>query len=155
MDNNVFNILTGEVEEIPVEEDYTPEKYKFDLFGTLNSISNKGYAFSEEDQSAYPPYMINRGLMQNLDTVLYANEMNMNNQVTKEMHYDYLYYSISKKKRYGKWAKPSKDNKELIDNIVEYYKINRNYALQYIKMVGEDELKKHLVKKMNQGGRIK
>lgn len=154
--SDVFNLLTGETEQVQeTEENYLPEKYKFDLFGTLNSISNKDYSFDSEHQSSYPPYMINRGLMQNLDTILYANEMNMHSQVTKEMHYDYLFYSVSKKKRYGKWAKASTDNKELVDRITEYYKINRKYALQYIKMVGEEEIKKHLDKKMYLGGKIK
>lgn len=156
MSDEFLNILTGEIEKTEdKEENYLPEKHKFDLFGVLGSISNKEYIFDEEDEKSYPPFMINRGLMQNFDTVLYANDMNINNQVTKQMHYDYLYYSVSKKKRYGKWAKATNDDKILIDQIVEYYKINRKYAHQYINQVGRDELKKFLDMKLNVGGKKK
>lgn len=151
-----FNLLSGEIEAEVIEEDEVePKKYKVDLFSVLNSISTKDYSFTEEMNDGYQPFIINKGLMQHIDTILYANEMNINHQVTKEMHYDYLYYSVSKKKRYGKWAKASTDDKELIDDIVEYYKINRNYAEVYMRMVGRDRMIEHLKNKMNQGGRLK
>lgn len=125
-----------------------------DLFPTLDSInSKKEYLMQGEiDRKEYNAFMVNRGLSQFMDTVLFANEMNKYYSLDKDMQYDFYFYSIPKGKRFSKWAKsnPSKD----IELIMKAYNINRSRALEYLNLLTEDNIKE-LEELMNPGGKSK
>ena len=63
----------------------------------LNSINFTKEDLSE-DMKSYPPYIINRCLSGHLDCVLFANEMNKNHFLDKDMQFHFLLNSIRKKK---------------------------------------------------------
>ena len=50
----------------------------------------------------YSQWRTNNILSNHKDTILYANEMNCHYGVTDQMHYDYLFNSIRKTKRWSK-----------------------------------------------------
>jgi len=86
----------------------------------------------------YPAYMINRGLSQHMDTVLQANEMNVNNHIDGRMQYDYLLHSVEKRKRYGKWAKGEKDELSML--VMEAFGVSRRHVQGYLDNLTTDDL---------------
>lgn len=107
----------------------------------------------------YEKWRTNSSLASHLDTIMYANEMNLNSGVTDQMHYDYLFYSIRKKKRYG--SKKSEKDKllekqlaeetENIELISEYYKYNTVKAKSVLRVLTKSQLE-NIRKRMEKGG---
>lgn len=113
------------------------------MFEFLDSI-NTGTKLDltvDEALKDYVPFQINNGLSQHLDTVLLANEMNKRPWLSKEMQFKFLSNVVTKKRRYGKWAKADVvANQADIDMISEYYSINNSRAVEYIKVLKFHEL---------------
>jgi hypothetical protein len=122
------------------------------LFDVINNI-NAGKAqfhWTDEVSKNYVPYMINRGMSQFPDTIMYANEMNIRNNVDTDQQFQYLYHSVKPKKmRISKWAKPEKDAEVLV--IAEYFGCNVQLARMYSNMLTDDQ-KKLICDKMFKGG---
>ena len=102
------------------------EEQKYD-WRYENSIINGKEPIEIDGQ--YSQYRTNAVLMNHVDTVLYANEMNNKICLTDKMHYDYLFYSIRKKKRFSPplsaiEKKKRKEEQELISLISSFYKYN-------------------------------
>jgi uncharacterized lipoprotein YehR (DUF1307 family) len=89
----------------------------------LNAINyTKEPLLDTDDESVekgYTPFVVNRCLSYFIDTVLYANEMNLRPETDKKMQFDYLQTTIRKNKRYSKWLK--QESIENLDVIKEYY----------------------------------
>ena len=93
----------------------------------------------------YVPFIVNKSLSYFMDTVAYANEMNKYPFLDKRMQYDYLKGSIRKRKRFSGWVK--KDKSDVIDAIIKYYDVSYRKALEYEKLLTEDqkqEILKHI-----------
>ncbi len=128
---------------------------KIGLFDFLTDLtSNKEYLLSENTEREFNIYMVNKGLGQQMDLILLANEMNKSPGLTKEMVHDFYFYSIKKKKRYGSWAKADNGNKEVLDLIVKHYVVNRTVAESYLKLMTPDDINS-LKQKYEVGGRSK
>lgn len=108
-------------------------------FDFINSISlTKQEIFNDENESAYVPFIVNRGLSYFIDTCLYANEMNMSAVIDKKLQYDYLFYSIRKGKRFSRWAK-AESNEDL--NIVkEYYGFSDKKAVEAMAILSKSNI---------------
>jgi hypothetical protein len=80
----------------------------------LNAINyTKEPLLDTEDESVekgYTPFVVNRCLSYFIDTILYANEMNLRPETDKKMQFDYLQRTIRKNKRYSKWLKQARRN---------------------------------------------
>ena len=100
-------------------------------------------------RSKYSIFMINRAFSQHIDTVLYAQEMNLKPLIDKEMHFDFMVSSIRSRKRFGKWAKadPNKD----LEMIQTYYNFNIEKSLDVLKILSSDQLE-YIRNKMDHGG---
>lgn len=111
-------------------------------FDYVNSISSTKENLIVDDisEKAYAPYMVNRSLSNFLDTVFYAQEMNMKHTLDKKMQYDFLRLSIKKGKRFGKWAKAEKS--EDIDAIKFIYNVSNEKARSYLKVIKQEDLAK-------------
>lgn len=128
------------------------EDKKITPFDFINDISGqKEYIFSEDTERAYSNYLVNRGLSQHIDTILLANEMNKRPSIDSLMHHDFLFYAVSKKKRYGKWARDSKENEESLQLIMTEYCVNRSVAQQYMAVLDKSDIKALKTKYSNQG----
>ena len=44
-------------------------------------------------ESKYPSYIVNRCMSGQIDTLMYANEMNISNQLDNKLQYDFLLYT--------------------------------------------------------------
>ena len=66
----------------------------------LNSINQTKRDLSEDIKS-YPPFIVNRCLSGHLDCVLFANEMNKNGHLDKDMQYSFYLNSLRKRKGFS------------------------------------------------------
>lgn len=117
----------------------------FEYIKTINSKSEK-----IEDLDGYVPFIVNRGMSYTIDTVLFANEVNMNSHIDANLQYDFYFYGIPKKKRYGKWIK--KDILSNIDIIQENYRCSITRAIEYSGLLTPEQISV-LEKRVNKGGR--
>jgi hypothetical protein len=100
-------------------------------FDHIKAIDEKTeYTFNPDE--SYSQYVINRGLSFNIDTIFFVHELNKYRRVrlSDKMHYDFLFFGIPKKKRYGKWIK--QDKTERIDVICKYYECSIERAKEYL-----------------------
>jgi hypothetical protein len=123
-------------------------------FVYIDNISSSRESIWEDSISdkEYNPYMVNRGLSQYRDTVLFAQVMNMNGQfVSPKMQYDFYRHAItSKKKRFAKWHKP--DKLEEIEKLARHFGINIRDMENYVSLMSETDYEQ-LMRTLEKGGR--
>ena len=67
----------------------------YELKDWLNSINlNKKNLFEDDPTAKYPAYIINRCMSGHLDTVLFANEMNLNAHLDSDLQYSFFLNSV-------------------------------------------------------------
>lgn len=121
------------------------------IFSFVNSIGeNKEYIYSDDTSAEYSAYMINRAMSNHPDCLFLANEMNKYSQVPNNSQYDFYFYSVPKKKRYGKWAKAEKVPQ--LELIMEVYGYSRAKAEQVLDLLTPEQL---TIMENRHGGRTK
>jgi len=86
---------------------------KLELKEWLGSINETKENLIDNDpllEKDYLPYIINRCLSGHIDCVLFANEMNIYNQLDRKLQYDFLINILRKRKRFSPWLKKEKIN---------------------------------------------
>ena len=119
----------------------------------LNSINtNKKNLIDEDPDSAkeYAPYIINKCMSGYLDTVLLANEMNINSQLDKKMQYDFFINIVRPRKRFSPWLK--KEKIESLQVVKQYYGYSEEKAKSALKILTQDQID-FIKQKMNRGGK--
>jgi len=117
----------------------------FDYLNAINYDKTDLMTGTDNDQLAesdYQPFLINRGLSQHVDTIMYANVMNQYPNLDKKLQFDYLINIVRKKKRYAKWAKASEDFD--LEAVKQYYGLNTQKASYALRVLTEKQL--HLIK---------
>lgn len=122
------------------------------IFDILNSVSGIKNDLSNEEKfkSIYNPFMINRFLSMSPDTVFFANWVNQHSNIPDKYQYLIYLYGIEKKKRFFKYEKAEKQTED-IQAIKDYYKINTNKAMEFERLLSNEQIKQ-LKKKMEIGG---
>jgi len=118
----------------------------------LNSIN-----FTKEDLTVddpdtvkdYPAYIVNRCLSGHLDTVLFANQMNLYPNLDKDMQYQFFLNSLRKRKRFSPWLR--KDKIENLNIIKKYYGYSNEKALQALRLLTNEQLD-YIKKRLETGG---
>jgi hypothetical protein len=105
---------------------------------------------SNECESSYPPYIINRCFSGFLDTILIANEMNLNSHLDKKLQYDFYINIIRPKKRFSPWIK--KEKLDSLESIKQYYGYSDDKAKTALKILTEEQIE-FIKSKLNRGGR--
>jgi len=100
-------------------------------------------------EKIYVPYLINRSLSFNVETLGYANVINLRNNLDKKLQYDYYFYLFPKRKRFSKWFKRKSDDD--VKLIREYYGYNIQKAKQALTILSKGQLET-IRKKFEQGG---
>ena len=77
----------------------------FDFVNQINHGKINLMDKTPELEKEYKQFIINRALSFNHDTVLYSNEMNVQNHLNPKLQFDFFLNIIRPKKRYGKWLK--------------------------------------------------
>ena len=105
----------------------------------------------EYHESDYKQRVINKGLSYFIDSILYVNEVNQRHYLTNKQHYDYLFNSLRKKKRFSKWHKKTPvDN---VDLVMQSYKYSQTKAEEAIKLLSDAQIDE-LRDRLEQGGRV-
>jgi hypothetical protein len=114
----------------------------------LNSINLTKEDLSE-DIKEYPPYIINKCLSGQVDSVLFANEMNMNHHLDKDMQYSFYLNSLRKRKRFSPWLR--KDKITDLECIKSYYGYSNEKASQALKILTKEQIN-FIKKRLDIGG---
>ena len=107
----------------------------------LNSINLNKTDLIDEDptlEKEYPPFVINKCMSGHLDTVLYANEMNMTHFLDKKLQYDFYLNSVRKRKRFSPWLR--KDKVKDLDVVKSYYGYSNEKAQQALRILSPAQL---------------
>ena len=116
----------------------------------LNSINHTKVNLLEENPDAkYPAYIINRCMSGHLDTVLFANEMNMNHHLPLDMQYSFFLNSVRKRKRFSPWLR--KDEIKDLDCVKRYYGYSNEKAKQALRILTNEQLN-FIKSKLETGG---
>ena len=112
------------------------------LFDYLNAITYNKKDVIEDDpiiEKFYPAYQVNKTLSQNLDCILYVNEMNLRPSCDEKSQFDYLINNIRKRFRKAeKWLTP--ESLTDIDCIKEYYNYSDEKARRVLNIFPADEI---------------
>tara|TARA_R100001440_G_scaffold35021_2_gene54026 strand:- start:396 stop:773 length:378 start_codon:yes stop_codon:yes gene_type:complete len=105
----------------------------------LNSINqNKRNLYDEDPTVKYPAYIINRCMSGHLDTVMFANEMNLSPQLDSDMQYSFYLNSVRKRKRFSPWLR--KDEVKDLDSVKRYYGYSNEKAKQALRILSKEQL---------------
>ena len=113
-------------------------------------MTKKNLMVDEKSEKDYVPFIVNRGLGYFSDTVLLANEMNVNCHIDDKLQYDFLKGTVKKRKRFSKWLKSEDDRK--INIIKEYFGYSTSVAKQCADLFDEEQIN-HLEKQLSKGGK--
>ena len=109
----------------------------YELKDWLNSVNFTKEDLSE-DISSYPPFIVNRCLSGHIDCILFANEMNMNAHLPKDMQYSFYLNSLRKRKRFSPWLR--KDKVKDLECVKQYYGYSNEKASQALKILNKEQL---------------
>ena len=118
----------------------------FDYVNSIN-ITKKDIMHDDIAEKGYAGFMVNRALSYFVDTVLYANEMNVNHHIDGRLQYHFLINIIKKKIRFSKWLKPTEvENLELIKEYYGYSNAKAKSVLPLFNAEHIEEMKKRIYK---------
>jgi hypothetical protein len=123
----------------------------FDYLNAINT-TKKDIMVDDVAEKAYTSFMVNRGLSYFPDTILFANEMNVNHHIDHRLQFDFFINIIKKKKRFSKWAKPI--NIENLELIKEYYGYSNEKAKSVLSLLNDEQINE-LKLRMYKGGKRK
>lgn len=114
---------------------------KYELKDWLNSINQTKNNIMDEDSESirqYSPYIINRCLSGEIDSLMYANEMNMKSSLDKKLQYDFYINILRKRKRFSPWLR--KEAVKDLECVKSYYNYSNEKALQALKILTKEQI---------------
>jgi len=121
----------------------------FEYVNAINT-TKKDIMIDDLAEKAYNSFIINRSLSYFNDTVLMANEMNINHHLDNRLQFDFFINIVRKKKRFSKFMKP--ETVSDVEAVREYYGYNNEKARQALTLLASDQINE-LKKKVYKGGR--
>ena len=125
---------------------------KIELKDWLNSVNfNKKDLLADDPTaiSSYPPYIVNRCLSGTVDTILFANEMNLNAHLDKDMQYSFFLYTLRKRKRFSPWLK--KEQVDDLDLVKKHYGYSNEKAKVAVSLLTKTQIE-NIRNKHDMGG---
>ncbi len=121
-------------------------------FEYVNAINNtkKDIMIDDLAERGYNSFMVNRSLSYFKDTVLYANEMNINHNIDNRLQFDFLINMVRKRKRFSKWEKVVSESD--VEVVKEYYGYNNEKARTALSLLTREQINE-LKQKVYKGGR--
>ena len=124
-----------------------------ELSDWLNSINVSKTNLIDDDpllEPKYLPYIVNRCLSGHIDSLMYANEMNINHSLDYKLQYDFLLNSLRSKKRYASWMKASKSKN--LEYVKEYYNYSNEKAKSVLNILNDEQIAT-IKEKLKKGGK--
>lgn len=138
-------------EKVAELADQFSEKPDNALFKIMDNITFNKNRINADLEPAYNQRWINTALSQHADCLYGAYVMNLIGEgLPYQMHYDYLMHSVTKGKRYGKWAKLTEelDLKIVLMAISKAYTVNIDDAKFYYELANEKGYMNKLLRKV-------
>ena len=108
-------------------------------FTYLDSINEtKEDLMEQHAEDTYQPFLINRYLSGNFDTIFYANEMNRRPFLDKKLQYEYFRTAIRERKRRCRWFKREKNDD--IKVLQKYYGYSYSKVLEILPLLTKDDI---------------
>ena len=98
----------------------------------------------------YPPFIVNKCLSGHLDAIMFANEMNKNHHLDKDMQYSFLLNSLRKKKRFSPWIR--KEKIDDLDAIKQYYGYSNEKSKEALRILSKEQIN-FIKSKIEKGGK--
>lgn len=121
----------------------------FEYLTAIND-TKKDIMVDDLAEKQYNGFMVNRGLSYFQDTVLMANEMNVNHHIDNRLQFSFFINIIRKRKRFSKWFKPETETD--VEVIKEYYGYSNDKARQVLRLFSKKQIEE-LKQKVYKGGR--
>ena len=128
---------------------------RYPLKDYLNSINfTKNYLMDEDPawEKNYPAYVINKCMSHHMDTIMYANEMNLHSHIDKRLQYDFFINIVRPRKRFSPWGKKQKVKD--LDLVKKYYGYSNDKAYQALEILTPSQLN-YIKDKLNKGGKTR
>ena len=128
---------------------------RYPLKDYLNSINfSKNYLMDEDPgwEKNYPAYVINKCLSHHMDTIMFANEMNIHSHIDKRLQYDFIINIVRPRKRFSPWGKKNKVKD--LDLVKKYYGYSSDKATQALEILTPTQLN-YIKDKLNKGGKTR
>lgn len=114
----------------------------FDFINAISHTKKNLLVGTDNDELAakdYNSFIVNKGLSYFIDTVQYANDMNMYHNLDSQLQFRYLLNTIRPKKRFSKWVKKQKfEDAKLIS---EHYGYSLAKAEEVIKILSDEQIR--------------
>tara|TARA_B100000927_G_C16136707_1_gene337594 strand:+ start:150 stop:530 length:381 start_codon:yes stop_codon:yes gene_type:complete len=109
-------------------------------FDYVNSVTytKKDIMVDDIAEKEYAPFIINKALGNFRDTILYANEMNLNHHLDHRLQFDFFINIIKKQKRWSKWIKA--ENVSDLELIKEYYGYSNEKAKSVLPLLSNEQI---------------
>ena len=85
-----------------------------------------------------------------MDTILLANEMNINSHLDPKLQYDFFINIVRPKKRFAPWLR--KDKLNSLELVKEYYGYSDEKARVDLKILTDEQLN-YIANRMDRGGK--
>tara|TARA_Y100001963_G_C6695646_1_gene406866 strand:+ start:263 stop:646 length:384 start_codon:yes stop_codon:yes gene_type:complete len=118
----------------------------------LNTINISKKNLIDEDpllESKYPSYVVNRCMSGQIDSIMFANEMNLNPNLDKKLQYDFYLNTLRSRKRYSPWIK--KEELKNLECVKSYYGYSNEKAKQALTLLSQEQLA-FIKSKLERGG---
>jgi hypothetical protein len=121
-------------------------------FEFVNAVTHTKQDLMKEDvERFYQPFLVNRALSYFPDTVMYANEMNIHNNIDSKLQFHFFLNTLRPAKRFAKWVKKEEDND--LTAIMEFYGYGLEKAKQALSVLSSEQL--IIIKqKLEKGGQL-
>ena len=114
----------------------------YELKDYLNSINHTTeYLIDDSDpqwEKKYPSFIINKCMSGFIDTIMFANEMNINHNLPTKLQYDFFINIVRKRKRFSPWLK--KEKIQDLDAVKSYYGYSNEKAQQALKILTKEQI---------------
>ena len=109
----------------------------FEYLTAIND-TKKDVMIDDIAEKGYNAFMVNRGLSYFNDTVLFANEMNLNAHLDNRLQFDFLINIVRRRKSFSKWMKP--ETASDVEVVKEYYGYSNEKARQALTLLTPEQI---------------
>lgn len=137
-------------EEVVVEEEYKKPLYDWRYENSINFTKQHFDVESKLLDFKYAAWNINKYFSNFQDTIAHADNMNKAAHIDLQLHFDYMFHAVRKKKRFFKGQKASKDAE--FESVKQYYKYNNKRTEEVMNILSQDQID-IIAKRQEKGGR--
>lgn len=124
----------------------------FDFVKEIQHGKRSLFALDPENEKSYVPFLTNKALSYEQDTILYANEMNKRHHLDKRMQHDYLLNIVRARRRgFHKWLKPVEN--EALEAVKIYWEVSTPKALEILRILSATQVEA-VMRLTDKGGRV-